>query len=270
MRESGRKVKAARPGGMRPGKGEVSGNMGQSVVLTGMVLQTMPIGEYDKRITLLTKERGKITAFAKGARRPNSSMLAACAPFEFGEFELFEGRTSYNVIKAEIGNYFRELVTDLDATYYGFYFLEMADYFSQENNDEQEILRLLYQTLRALENPSLPNRLIRCVYELKLLVINGIYPNLFSCQSCGKREGLTEFSIARAGMLCAECAGRERGIKLGGSVLYTMQFIVSTELRSLYTFTVSEEVLRQLEQILAAYLAKYVAHTFKSEQFLGI
>lgn len=71
-------------------------------------------------------------------------------------------------------------------------------------------------------------------------------------------------------MLCAECAGRERGIKLGGSVLYTMQFIVSTELRSLYTFTVSEEVLRQLEQILAAYLAKYVAHTFKSEQFLGI
>lgn len=92
------------------------------------------------------------------------------------------------MIKAEIGNYFRELVTDLDATYYGFYFLEMADYFSQENNDEQEILRLLYQTLRALENPSLPNRLIRCVYELKLLVINGIYPNLFSCQSCGKRR----------------------------------------------------------------------------------
>lgn len=244
--------------------------MGQSVVLTGMVLQTMPIGEYDKRITLLTKERGKVTAFAKGARRPNSSLLAACAPFAFGEFELYEGRTSYNVIKAEISNYFRELVTDLDCTYYGFYFLEMADYFSQENNDEQEILKLLYQTLKALENPSLPNRLIRCIYELKLLVINGIYPNLFSCQLCGKREELTEFSVARAGMLCRECAGKERGIRLVESVLYTMQFIVSSELRSLYTFTVSEGVLRQLEQILSGYLEKYVAHTFKSEQFLGV
>ena len=252
----------------RSKEGEVSGKMGQSVVLTGMVLQTMPIGEYDKRITLLTKERGKVTAFAKGARRPNSPLLAACAPFAFGEFEMYEGRTSYNVRKADISNYFRELTMELECTYYGFNFLEMADYFSQENNDEQEILKLLYQTLKALENTSLPNRLIRCIYELKMLVINGIYPNVFSCQLCGKRENLVDFSIERAGMLCMECAGRERGTRLEDSVLYAMQFIISSELRNLYTFTVSEAVLKQLEQILFGYLQKHVEHIFKSEQFL--
>lgn len=242
--------------------------MGKSVILTGMVLQTMPIGEYDKRVTLLTKERGKITAFAKGVRRPNSSLLAASAPFTFGEFELYEGRSSYNIIKAEISSYFRELTDDLDDTYYGFYFLEVVDYFTQENNDEQEVLKLLYLSLKAIEHKKIPNRLVRVIFEWKVLVLNGMYPNTFSCQMCGKEEELTSFSVRRAGTLCRECSGKEQGFPLLTSTHYAMQYIVTSELKKLYTFNVSEEVLIQLERITAKYMEKYVGHKFKSEKFL--
>ena len=63
----------------------------------------------------------------------------------------------------------------MEAACYGSYFLETAAYFAQENLDGTELLKLLYQSLRALLRPALPNRLVRRVFELKSMVINGEY-----------------------------------------------------------------------------------------------
>ncbi len=253
--------------------------MGQNLVVTGMVLNAMPIGDYDKRITLLTRERGKITAFARGARKPNSQFLAATNPFSFGEFELFEGRSTYTVAKVSIQNYFRELASDFDAAYYGFYFLEFADYYCQENNDETEMLKLLYQTLRALESPAFSNRLVRCIYELKTLTINGEAPNVFGCTKCGKKEELHWFSGKTARMLCDHCVNELRRKpenmaalptyqKVQESTVYTMQYIMTAKLAKLYTFSVSDQVLRELQQCIREYMKYYINHSFKSLKIL--
>lgn len=243
--------------------------MGQSIVVTGMVLQVMPIGEYDKRITLLTKERGKITAFARGARRPNSQLLAATNPFSFGEFEVFEGRSSYTLAKATIQNYFRELVENFDITYYGFYFLEFADYYCQENNDEREMLKLLYQSLRALISTAYDNRLVRSVFELKALSINGEAPNVFSCLKCGEKEDIVYFSVKRGGVLCGECRKTASdAVCVNESTIYTMQYVISADIEKLYRFTVSPKVLEELQGLLKNYFQVYVGHPFKSLKIL--
>ena len=74
-----------------------------------MVLSAIPIGDYDKRITILTRERGKIAAFVRGARRSGNQMMAAANPFAFGQFEVYQGKSTYTAVRAEIQNYFREL-----------------------------------------------------------------------------------------------------------------------------------------------------------------
>lgn len=243
--------------------------MGLPISVMGMVLTAMPISDYDKRITILTKERGKITAFAKGARRPGSQLLAATNPFAFGEFELFEGRSSYNLTKASIQNYFRELVTDLDAASLGFYFMEFAEYFCQENNDERMMLKLLYQSLRALESPHIPKELVKVVFELKAITINGEGPEVFSCMKCHDKENLQFFSVRRGGMFCSKCVAGVPAMHVLDSTRYTMQYVISTPVEKLYSFTVSQEVLEELKTIMHAYMAHYVHHEFKSLQIFG-
>ena len=128
--------------------------MRETVTLTGMVLLSAPSGDFDRRLVLLTRERGKITAFSHGARKPGNPLMAASRPFCFGNFNLYEGRNAYNLQSAQITNYFDGLSTDMEAACYGSYFLETAAYFAQENLDGTELLKLLYQSLRALLRPA--------------------------------------------------------------------------------------------------------------------
>lgn len=238
--------------------------MGQSLTMMGMVLTAMPVRDYDKRITILTKERGKITAFARGARRTGSQLLAATNPFSFGEFEMYEGKSAYTLTKANITNYFRELVNDLDAVGLAFYFAEFAEYFCQENNDEREMLKLLYQSFRALESSKIPKELVRVIFELKAITINGEGPDVFSCMHCHKKEDLTIFSVRRGGIFCSSCGKSVQGKKIMDSTRYSMQYIISMPVEKLYSFTVSGEVLEELKAVMSEYMAHYVHHEFQS------
>ncbi|WP_109709273.1 DNA repair protein RecO [Faecalicatena contorta] len=234
-----------------------------------MVLSTAPVGEYDRRVVILTKEQGKIAAFAKGSRRPNSPLAGAVNPFTFGEFTMYEGRSSYTIQSANILNYFPELREDMIGAYYGFYFLEFTNYYTKEFNDEREMLKLLYQTLKALSNKHIPDRLIRYIFELKAYCINGEGPDVFQCVVCGDKERPSVFSVKKGGLVCCECCGDViDGVRLEQSTLYSMQYIESSKIEKLYTFTVTDKVMEQLAKVLDRYREVYVEKSFKSLEIL--
>ncbi len=212
--------------------------MQQYITVMGMVLKQAAAGEYDRRVCILTRERGKITAFARGARKPGSRLAAATSPFCFGIFKLYEGRSSYTIAEADVQNYFEELRMDYEGAYFGIYFTEIADYYTRENNDEKAMLGLLYQSLRALSKASLPRALVQCVFELKAIAINGEFPG----------------------------APQER--ELDESTGYALEYIARSSLEKLYTFTVSDRVLGELQEISREYMKRFVDREFKSLEIL--
>ena len=211
--------------------------MQELVTVTGMVIKTVPIGDYDRRVVILTKERGKITAFVRGARKPNSRFVAVTNLFCFGIFRLYPGKESYTLSDAEIQNYFEELRNDFEGAYYGMYFLEIAEYYSRENNDDKELLKLLYQTLRALLVPALDKRMVRAIYEIKAIVVNREFPGI------PDREY------------------RE-------STEYAVDYIVNSSIEKLYTFKLTEECLKELIEISTILRKKCMDRNFKSFEIL--
>lgn len=243
--------------------------MRETIAVTGIVLSTMPIGEYDKRVVLLTKEKGKIHAFARGAKRAKSPLMAGTNPFAFGTFHIFENRSSNSLERAEITNYFRELAEDFEAAYYGMYFCELADYYTVEYLEAVSVLKLLYRTLQELTKDRIPRELIRYIFELKLLQLNGEAPNVSACSSCGNSIDKTaHFSVPCQGLLCDKCAEKQGGnFKLDASTIYTLQYIFATPIEKLYSFLVKDGVLRDLRAISGKYFIPNLDRNMKS---LGI
>ena len=213
--------------------------MQELVNVTAIVLSSSPIGEYDRRVVLLTKERGKITAFAKGARRQTSKLMAATNLFVFGEFRLYPGRNSYTMTDAQIQNYFEELRIDFEGAYYGMFFLEVCDYYTRENNDEKEFLKLVYQSLKALSVKSLNRKLVQCIFEMKAMVINGEFPGM----PAGSWQESTEYAVS---------------------------YIMNSSVEKLYTFTVSDAVLEEMIRIVERYRIRYIDREFKSLEMLAV
>lgn len=238
-----------------------------SVTLTGMVLSSSNIDEADKRLVILTKERGKITAFVKGAKRPQSPLAAASNPFCFGTFTAYEGK-NYHITRAEISNYFTEISADYDKVCLGSYFLEVAAYESVENVEEKERLLLLFCAIRELAKDKMPRELIRDVYELRSMAISGEYPNVFACVNCGRKDLLSHFAMGLRGCLCPDCSNKLGGVMIEKSVLYAMQYIITSPMNKLFSFELKPEVLEELTRIISGYRLNFDHHKYKTLEFL--
>lgn len=239
--------------------------MRENIVVSGIVLDTSQLKEYDKRLVILTAELGRITVFANGARKKNSPFTAASQKFVMGNFTIRPSHTAYTLVSVEIKDSFRELSLDLEKMSYASYACEIMDYFTEEGLGAKNELNLLYVTFKALIAGKLPLSFIKSVFELKELELEGYGLEMTRCVRSGVETNLNHISLEEGGLLCDAVTPQVHGARLiSEGAIYGIRLILSKDLNSLYSFSVPEGTQSEMEKLASDYLKIHTDRKFKS------
>lgn len=180
--------------------------------LTGVVLRTVDYGESDRVVALLTEERGKVSAFARGARASRRRFGGALQPFTLLKAEARERRgaellalESVSVVRG-----FGGIRADLARIACASYACDLARALVRDGEPHPDLMALLVEYLGRLDaGPARPT-LLRA-YELGALQAAGLMPCLSSCARCGaalgaEASGPLAFDPGEGGVLCQACA----------------------------------------------------------------
>ena len=245
--------------------------MGKHLETKGIVISEMPIGESDKRLLIFTPEHGKVTAFAKGCRKPTSRLLAVTQLFAYGEFEMLEGRNAYTLTGGEMTEAFYGIREDMMATAYGMYFLEFISATTEEGNSEPELYELLLRTLYALKGKRLHPEAIQCLFEIKALALLGYPVDVTHCSSCGSTELLGGIHLEEGRLLCAKCYGFKdpRVFQVDEVTRQAIGFLQGVALNELYKRDLTDNLRINLHRYADAFSSVHVGRNLRTKAFLN-
>jgi DNA repair protein RecO (recombination protein O) len=176
--------------------------------LHAVVLRTVDYGERDRVVTLLSRERGKLSAFARGARSSRRRFGGALEPFTLLAVEVTERGGDLGVLEsASVERGFGALRGDLARIACASYAVELARELVRDAEPHDDLFVSLVAYLGALDDaPARPWDLRR--FELDALRAAGLQPSLDGCARCGRPAGGAglRFDPAEGGVLCAACA----------------------------------------------------------------
>ncbi len=235
----------------------------------GIILKTIDYGESNKIATVLTKDSGKLSVMAKGAKKPNSRYAAVMQPFVYGSFVYFKGSGLPTISQGEIILSFKQLHYDLFKAAHAAYITELIEKLTEERRPYVFLFDLLLLALKQIDTGQDPEIIARIV-DLKMLTVAGAKPNLDGCASCKSVErDPIAFSIPFAGFLCSGCVHRdERAYPVTLSMVKLIRTLFYVDLTKLGSISIKRETKERLHQIISSYYQEYVGVTLKSQRFI--
>ncbi len=235
----------------------------------GIITRVVNFGEADKIITIFTRSSGKVQAFAKGARRPKSRIIAGSQFLSYCNFILYKGSDMYSVNSTDVIEPFYEIRNDLVKLTYACHMVDMINDVVQEDQPSPMVLRLFLNTLHVLLHSEKQPELVNDIFGFRLLSLLGYAPDIYACITCGSPfTGGGYFDFENDGIVCCECVRESNGHFLQSGTIKAMQHIVYSPMDRLFKFVLSNGALSELSTFVDMYTGLKLEKKYKKLDYL--
>ncbi len=258
-------------------------------VSPAIVLRTRSFGESDKIVSLLSRDFGKVTGIAKGAKRSRRRFVNTLEPFSLVNLR-FQERAQSSLVFIHACDWlqvFKRLTTDLERIAMASYMVEITDELTREREESRATFEHLKQGLVFLEEQGSSASYLT-FFEMRLLALSGYQPMLEGCRRCGKKrpqpvESLMireaeehgdyiprwSFSPRDGGILCRSCLPfRKEALPLSVEALNALARLQQLEERPPSYSSLSGPALKETRSILPRFIQYQINKELKSVSFL--
>jgi len=211
----------------------------------GVVLREYDAGESNKKLVLLTRGHGKMTVFARGARRVGSKLTTGL--FSYCEFVIYDGGGFCSLSAVVPVHMFDGIAEDLDKFCFAHSFLEMTDKMVLVSMDTGEILRILLNALAELTRERHEPATVFAVFAIKLLKSEGFAPLV---NGNGVETG-------------------ESALRLSVEAAAALTYVLEAGPKEMFGFKASDDVARELYCAARVFVAENLDVKLKSLEMIG-
>ncbi len=237
-----------------------------------LVLRARGFMEADRLVTLFSRERGKIQAVARGARRPRNRLSGSTGMFTFGIYQLYPGRNLANISQSDVIEPFGDLREHLDKIAYATYFAELVDRVTDEEQPQDELFTLLLKGFHVIDAGEALEIAARA-FEMQLLDILGLKPEMERCVRCGgaldQTNGQVGVMPVMGGIICNRCLLDTTGcMRISRGALEALKRMAAQDLGRLHILKLSGEIQAEMDRMMQAFVGYHIDGHLPSRTFL--
>lgn len=238
-----------------------------------IVLKAINYGEFDRIVTFFTRDHGKLTGIAKGAKNSRRRFANTLDPFSCSQL-FFSQRKPEGLAfleKCDMEEHFGAIRSHLEKTVFASYLVELVDAFTPDRKRHEDLFELLRNFLDLMNGTETPESLAR-FFEIRLLKLAGYDPVLDRCVACHQPllspDGY-HFHPAAGGIQCGRCSpGNGSPFLISTGTIRTLLLAKDMPIDKLARLVLSRQSAMESRRLLSRFITHLLGKELKSVRVL--